>query len=148
MMNRSTLIATLFATMLGALSPAWAGEPTCGPCGMKIDVKNRVHFRYTLTDGKAVELGSLTCAKNYWSEHKTEKLIFTAVDFVTGKMIPADTAHYLVGSNLKVGTGMDKGSVVVFGDRKMADKAKAANGGRVVGLNEALNHAARAQHAH
>ncbi len=149
MMNRRTLICTLSAALIGVLcSPAFAEDPSCGPCGMKIDVKNRVHFQYTLSDGKVVEIGSLTCAKNYWAEHKAEKLAFTATDFVSGKMIPADKALFLVGSKLKIGTGMDKVSVVAFADRKMADKAKAANGGQIVGLNEALNHAARGPHAH
>lgn len=148
MMQRHAVIATLCAVFLGGLSSAWAGDLTCGPCGMKIDVKNRVHFRYTLKDGTAVEIGSLTCAKEYWSQHKEQKLVFTAVDFITGKMMPADTAHYLVGSTLMVGTGMDNVSVIAFADLKMANKAKAVNGGQVLGLNNALKRAARGHHAH
>lgn len=117
---------------------ALAEAPKCHACSMKIDDAHNIHFKYEVEGESAVHLGSLVCAKNYWSKHKGKKLSFFAKDFVTGKFSSAEKGFFLVGSRLKVGTGMDKGGAIFFKDRAMAEKAKKVNGGRIVPLADAL----------
>lgn len=117
---------------------AMADAPNCSVCSMKVDDAHNVHFRYRI-EGKAdVHLGSLSCAQKYWSQHKEQKMSFEAKDFVTGKYVDAKRGFFLVGSKLRVGTGMDKGGAIFFADRAMADRARKANGGKVVKLAAAL----------
>lgn len=143
-----TLLTLGLVFALGSAASA-AEALTCEVCNMKVDAKRNVQFRYVLESGKKVLIGSLTCAKSYWSEHKEAKLVFEATDFVSGEWSKADDGHFLVGSKLKFGTGMDRASVLFFADRKMAEKAKAANGGKIMKMHEAVKHAAGGgHHAH
>lgn len=121
---------------------AFAEAPKCAVCSMKIDHAHRYHFRYQV-EGKTIEIGSMSCAKAYWTENKAKKLEFQAMDFVDGKFHDANMGFFLVDSKLKVGNGMDKTSALFFVDRGMAEKAHEANGGRIVGLPQALEAAAR-----
>lgn len=148
-----TTIFTLALTLGLATAAIAADAPTCQVCNMKVDAKHNLQFRYVLASGKHVAIGSMTCAESYWRDHKADKLVFEVTDFASGKWTKADDGHFLVGSKLKLGTGMDKTTVVFFADRGMADKARAANGGKVVRLAEALkvasNHGAHHHgHAH
>lgn len=130
--------------------PALAAEPaaTCKLCNMKVDAKHNVQYRYVLTSGEKVAMCSLSCAKRYWSQNKEAKLVFEATDFVTGKWAKADDGVFLVGGKLDVGTGMDRVSVVFFTEETLANKAKAANGGKITKLPEALKRAAGEAHHH
>lgn len=141
---------TVFGLVLGLSGAAFAADaPKCEVCNMTVDAKHNVQYRYVLESGKKVPIGSLTCAKSYWSEHKDEKLVFEATDFVSGKWAKADDGHFLVGSKLNVGTGMDKASVAFFADAAKAKEAKSVNGGMIVKLPKALEHAAHdAHHGH
>lgn len=147
MNNRPTPTLLFLGLALFASAVALAGDtPACAVCKMKVDAKHNVQFRYALESGKTVSIGSLTCAKSYWSSHKAEKLGFEATDFVTGAWSKADDGRFLVGSKLNVGTGMDKASVVFFAKAATAEKARAANGGVVVRLPDALKRAAGDAH--
>lgn len=146
---KNTLTTTMIAISLAFVASAaalGADVPTCAVCNMKVDAKHNVQYRYVLESGKKIPIGSLSCAKSYWGEHKDDKLVFEATDFVTGKWKKADDGHFLVGSKLKVGNGMDKVAVLFFADADLAKKAKAANGGMIVKLPDALKHASGGGH--
>lgn len=136
-----TLLGVFALTLLPLVALADATQK-CDVCSMTIDDAHNVHFRYLAKRGET-HLGSLTCSKKHWEAHKAEEMTFEAKDFVTGRFTDAKKGVFLVGSKLKVGTGMDKTSVVFFSDEKQAQKAKEANGGRLVDLMGALDAAAR-----
>ncbi|MEQ9497549.1 MAG: hypothetical protein RIT81_11840 [Deltaproteobacteria bacterium] len=138
-MNR--VLLTFVASLCLAVLPlvAMAGPPKCDVCSMKIDDAHHVHFKFVRTDGSEAHLGSLTCSEKFWATHKDENLSFLASDFVSGEFSAADKGYFLVGSKLSVGTGMDRVGAIFFADRAMAEKARRANGGKVVALTEALS---------
>lgn len=137
----TTLLAVSLALIVSAAALADGAAPSCAVCNMKVDAKHHVQYRYVLESGEKASIGSLSCAKSYWSDHKDVKMTFEATDFMSGEWKKADDGHFLVGSKLKVGNGMDKTSVLFFADAAQATKAKAANGGIIVELPDALKHA-------
>lgn len=140
--KKTTTTLATFALALGIGAAAFAADaPQCEVCNMKVDAKHNVQYRYVLEDGKKVPIGSMTCAKKYWAEHKDEKLVFEATDFMSGKWEKADDGFFLIGSKLDLGTGMDKTSVLFFEDEDNAKKAQKANGGKIVPMKMALMHA-------
>ncbi len=135
------LIVLLVPVALLAIAPVVASAKLkqCNICTITIDDAHNVHFKYVHEkDGRVVHVGSLTCAKKHWKANKSENMDFAAKDFVTGKFHDAAAGWFLVGSKLRVGTGMDKGGAIFFADRAKADKALRANGGKVVKLSDAL----------
>ena len=116
----------------------------CTACRMNVDTQHRIHYRYKVDGKVAAEIGALTCAKRFWQKNKEKKLTFLAQDFVTGDWLDANQGLFLVHSKLQVGTGMDKGGAAIFfRDREMAEKARKANGGQIVGLERALSEVAQ-----
>lgn len=90
-----------------------------------------------------MDLDSLSCAKKLAATHKGKAQILRVIDYSTGKWIEAAKARFLIGSKLKVGTGMDKKSVAAFASPEAAEKARAEHGGDLSDLAGAMAAAAR-----
>ena len=138
-MKRASTMLVLATVAMSSIAIADEAKMKCDMCGMHVDTGHRVHYKLEVEGKKTLHTGSLTCAQKAWAQNKDSKIKFLGQDFVTGKWSDADGGHYLLGSSLKVGTGMDKGGAVIFfADHAMANKARLANGGKVMSLQDAL----------
>jgi len=113
--------------------PAWAlTKVECPVCGMQFSDKAKTSF-FATHDGKPVHLCSFACAAKL--ADRDPKAPFTAVDFASGKSLPADSAYFLIRSKklLKELEFDMPPSVVAFTDEKAAkEKAKSLGDGEIV----------------
>lgn len=137
MKTRTSWLGALLIVLTSA-AVAHADPQKCEVCSMKIDDAHNIHYRYVHEKQKVTHVGSVRCATKYWSAHKDQKMTFEAKDFVSGKFEKADSGVFLLGSALKVGTGMDRPNAVFFAKKEAAERAKKANGGEIVSLDEAV----------
>jgi thioredoxin 1 len=107
-------------------------DKVCFMCDGDVDAKNMVTVP---TEKGSVNLCSvhhffvmLSCLQK--DVEATEKAA-TIADAATGKMIPATTAHYLVGMDERTG----RPTVKAFAARDEAKKARAVEGGSIIGYD-------------
>ncbi len=122
--------------------PTWAvatnasgvesAKAACPVCGMHFSSTARTSF-FGTHDGQHVHLCSFSCAAKL--SDRDSKATFTAVDFTSGKPVPAESAYFLIRSKklLKELEFDMPPSVVAFSDEKAAkDKAKSLGDGEVL----------------
>lgn len=123
------------------LSDDLAKYPKCPYCGMDRTQwghsRHLIQYDDDLVDGTcSIHCLAISLSLNL---DRGPKAIYAAdfgADADPKPLVPVDAATYLVGSSLK-GT-MSSVSKMAFADRALAETAKAANGGELMGFDEAL----------
>ncbi len=142
-MNRKQKKITFFYIFMLAGFFLLTGHATpqrwCTLCGMDLQKYNRTKYILTLANGTEKHTCSIHCAAIILKKHDIKKI--KAADYLTGKMINAKNAYYLVGSDIK--GVMSKRSKLAFADKNEAADFKKNHGGKLTnfkgGLSAAMN---------
>ena len=139
-MNRFIMFLVACLLLICAYSGAtYAGEnpKTCKICGMDLAYAAKSRMTIVYTDGSAVEVASLHCAVTEMKQNKDKQIKSLMVaDYLTGKMIDAWTATWVVGGEKKgVMTSVAKWA---FARENDAQKFVKENGGKVTTFDQAM----------
>jgi copper chaperone NosL len=131
----SCLVFALF--LFAAFSPAPAAEREgCVLCGMYLDIYAKTRYTITLDDGSSQSTCSLTCAARIINEHKGRTRDVKVADYLTGKMIDAQSAFFLEGSD--VPGVMSNTSRIAFPSKKAVQDFRKKHGGRIITFDKAV----------
>ena len=108
---------------------------TCAICGMNLPQFYKTNHVATLKDGSKRQYCSLHCVVHDNEINKTDLINLKVVDAKTLKLIPAQNAYYVVGSN-KPGT-MSRVSKYAFAKKSDAQAFAKANGGEIMKFYDA-----------
>ncbi len=108
----------------------------CAVCGMYIDLYERTRHVVHFNDRSPETTCSLACAAILIEKYKGKIICVEAADFLTGKLIAADTANYLEGSDIP--GVMSYTSRIAFSSKKKALSFRKKHGGRILSFEEAL----------
>jgi nitrous oxide reductase accessory protein NosL len=137
----SGIIVLLFCSLLAidVLFPVEGvtGRQECSVCGMWIDQYERTHHVVITKNGKTEHYCSFACAAKGIEIHKGEIEAIKTADFTTKRLIDADKAYYLEGSNIP--GVMSYISRIAFASEADAKKFQKQYGGRIVTLKQALD---------
>lgn len=109
----------------GGPSPIKANTDSCDYCKMTIA---NIHFsaEAVTAKGRTYKFDDVACLVNYLGEHKEVSYsnLYVA-DFVTGNLMPAETAFYLKGGNI---ISPMHGNTAAFADEKAQSQQRSATG--------------------
>ena len=108
----------------------------CHVCGMSLKMFYKTSHALKLKDGKARQYCSIRCLVVDYPKIKDNIKEILVVDAKSGKMIDANKAFYVVGSQVK-GT-MSKVSKIAFEKEEDAKEFQKEFGGEIVGFNKAF----------
>ncbi|HET56986.1 MAG TPA: hypothetical protein ENN35_00915 [Deltaproteobacteria bacterium] len=108
----------------------------CPLCGMDLDVFHSTCHRLFFNDGRIVGYCSIHCAAKDYRKYRDQVAKIDVADFATGEFIPAETAHYLVGSDLP--GVMSVVSKKAFASLDDAKKFQKEHGGDILSFKETL----------
>jgi len=113
-----------------------AEKEHCCNCGMSLPMFYKTSHAVILVDGTKKQYCSIACfAADYPAiKNKIESVL--VVDAESEKLIPAKTAFYVVGSQVR-GT-MSRVSKIAFADVKDAEKFQKTYGGKITDFAHAL----------
>lgn len=111
-----------------------AGRLYCPGCGMNLVKFYKTSHAVPAADGPARHYCSLHCLVEAHAEMPPEVLV---ADAQTLALVPAERAHYVVGSDL--GGTMTMTSKYAFADRDDAEEFQAVHGGRILTFAEAVD---------
>lgn len=109
----------------------------CPLCGMDLDVYHSTCHRLFYNDGRIVGYCSIHCAAKDYRKYKEQVAKMDVADFSTGEFIPAEGAHYLVGSDLP--GVMSVVSKKAFASLDKAKKFQKEHGGDILSFRETLD---------
>ena len=140
-LNRSYTFALLAALLLGASTPASAGDAKhatiCQLCGMDA-AKSETEFILHLKEKPDMHACCINCARRIMNKLGPEVTSVTTLDFRTRKHVPAPDALYLKGGQL-----IPKGSmmpfILAFGTREDAETFKAKYGGDICTFGDVVD---------
>jgi len=112
-----------------------APQRWCTLCGMDLQKYNQTRYILTLGNGTEKHTCSIHCAAIILKKYDCKKI--KAADYLTGKMINAKNAYYLIGSNIK--GVMSKRSKLAFADKNKAADFKKNHGGRLTNFKGGLS---------
>ncbi len=112
-----------------------APQKWCCLCGMDLQKYNRTRYILTLDNGTQKHTCSIHCAAIILKKHDVKEI--KAADYLTGDMIDAKNAYYIVGSNVK--GVMSKRSKLAFADENRAADFKKKHGGKLTDFNGGLS---------
>ena len=107
----------------------------CNLCGMDLQKYNRTRYILTLGNGTEKHTCSIHCAAILLKKHDIKTI--KAADYLTGDMIDAKNACYLVESDIK--GVMSKKSKLAFADENRAADFKKKHGGTLTDFNGGLS---------
>lgn len=131
------LLVALFAVPLHAAEADVTKYPACKYCSMDRDKFAHSRMLLVYEDGTEVATCSLHCAAVDLSNNidRTPQLILVG-DYANKNLIDAEKASWVMGGS-KQGV-MSSRAKWAFADRKAAEAFVAANGGSVVGFEQAM----------
>jgi len=138
-MNRFTFYL-LFLLLAGLALPCASGvlarqtREDCRVCGMWIDQYMNTRHVLTEADGSRVSFCSFTCAAKYIRKHDADVKKLRAADYLTAKLVDAENAYYLVGSDVL--PVMSYTSIIAFADIADTNNFQKVHGGRVMTFAE------------
>lgn len=139
---RRFLDKTLFAAFLCiclfllSMSVFCEQRDECDICGMWIDQYMSTRHVITLKDNTTKSFCSLACAAKYLNENKENVKDVKVADFLTQKLIDAEKAFYLEGSD--VPGVMSYTSRIAFSTKTDAEKFQSTHGGRIITFEQAI----------
>lgn len=117
--------------------PVFAAQrEECELCGMWIDQYMSTRHVVTLKDNKTKSFCSIACTAKHLEEHKGKVKDIKVADFLTKKLIDANNAYYLEGSD--VPGVMSYVSRIAFSARRDAEQFQKKHGGRIITFKQAL----------
>jgi nitrous oxide reductase accessory protein NosL len=130
------LVACTIAILVTTTSFAQQGQKWCPLCGMNLKMFQKTNHSLTFKDGTQRGYCSLHCAAIVHKKMKDQIAKVEVADFVSGNLIVAERAYYLVGSDLPgVMTVVSKKA---FASEEVAKKYQNDHGGKIVMFEEAL----------
>jgi nitrous oxide reductase accessory protein NosL len=114
-----------------------AGRLECSICGMWIDQYERTHHVVIMNDGKIKHFCSFACTAKGIEGHEDGIKTIKTADFPTKRLIDANKAYYLEGSDIPA--VMSHISRIAFASEDIARKNQEQYGGRIVTFRQALN---------
>lgn len=108
----------------------------CEICGMWIDQYMSTRHVITLKDNTIKSFCSLACAAKYIREHKENVKDVKVADFLTQRLIDAEKAFYLEGSD--VPGVMSYTSRIAFSTKDDAERFQSKHGGRIITFEKAM----------
>ncbi len=143
MQKRLVIFVLLFAALslnADAFSKRASGEPElvqsgpqrehCCNCGMSLPMFYKTSHAVILTDGTKKQYCSIACFATDYPAIKNRIKTILVVDAQSEKLVPADTAFYVVGSQVK-GT-MSHVSKIAFANVKDAEIFRKSYGGEIM----------------
>lgn len=127
---------TKSATIEPQLVQKGAQKEWCPVCGMSIKEHYKTSHASKILKDQDRQYCSMRCLAVDMQEHKIDADGVKVVDVVSQKLIPAKSAFYVVGSDIR-GT-MTKVSKLAFADKESAEDFAIEYGGEIVGFEEAL----------
>ena len=106
----------------------------CRVCGMWIDQYMNTRHVLTEADGSRVYFCSFTCAAKYIRKHGADAKHLQAADYPTAKLVDAEDAFYLVGSDVL--PVMSYTSIIAFADITEVKNFQKTHGGRIMTFAE------------
>jgi len=131
----SLIITTLLVTGIYASAHA-AERESCAVCGMYLDLYERTHFVILFNDDTTKSTCSLACAAMVINQNKGRIKGVKVADFLTGKLLDADKAYFLEGSDIP--GVMSYTSRIAFFSKTQASTFQKKHGGRIVTFDRAL----------
>jgi copper chaperone NosL len=132
--------ASLIITILlvaGIYASAHAAErESCAVCGMYLDLYERTRLVILFNDDTTKSTCSLACAAKVINQNKGRIKGVEVADFLTGKLLDADKAYFLEGSDIP--GVMSYTSRVAFSSKAQAAIVKKKHGGRIITFDQAL----------
>lgn len=138
-LSLSSLAAQEFtkaATIKPELVQKGSQKEWCPVCGMKIGMFYKTSHASKIHDDKERQYCSIRCLAVDMQEHGEHLHDIKAVDVTSQKLIDAQSAFYVVGSDV-AGT-MTKVSKLAFADKEAAEDFSIEHGGKVVDFKTAL----------
>ncbi|MBW6488729.1 nitrous oxide reductase accessory protein NosL [Sulfurimonas sp.] len=108
----------------------------CPVCGMSIEVYYKTSHTSKINNAHERQYCSIRCLAVDMQEYDIKREDVKVVDAATQKLIPAKSALYVVGSDIK-GT-MSKISKLAFASKESAEDFSIENGGEIVDFKTAL----------
>jgi len=109
----------------------------CAVCGMWIDQYEYTKHVVILRDGNTKYFCSIACAGKYIEANGREIQKIKVADFMTKQLIDADTAFYLLDSDIP--GVMSYVSRIAFATSKSAEEFREIHGGKIITFAEALS---------
>jgi len=136
-MMKTASIFIVLVLFSGTYLGAYAGQREgCAVCGMYLDLYERTKYIIHFNDGISKSTCSLACAAGLLDENKDRIEGIMTSDFLTGKLIAAQKAYYLEGSDIP--GVMSYVSRLAFSSKKLAISFKKKHGGMIISFDEAL----------
>lgn len=137
-LHKTLIVTFLFILSLLSLSMSIFCEQReeCEICGMWIDQYMSTRHVITLKDNTTKSFCSLACAAKYIREHKENVKDVKVADFLTQRLIEAEKAYYLEGSD--VPGVMSYTSRIAFSTNDDAKRFQSKHGGRIITFKEAM----------
>ena len=130
-------IATILCALLISNSFAGGSRDDCFVCGMWIDqYMNTRHVVTKKDDMHDLKFCSLTCAAKFLKKNKATIQGIKVGLFLTGELIDAEKAYYLVGSD--VHGVMSYQSKIAFSSKEDVVKFQKKHGGQIAVFNDVL----------
>jgi len=140
---KKTVSMTLLIVLCSAffLFSYAAEREGCVVCGMYLDLYEITRYELRFKDGTSQSTCSLACAAGLIRDNRKKIKTIRVADFLTGKLIDADKALILEGSDIP--GVMSYTSRVAFPSREAALSMQKEHGGKIITFDEALENQLR-----
>ena len=131
----SLIVTALLVT--GIYTTARTAErEECVICGMYLDLYERTRLVILFNDDTTKSTCSLACAAKVINQNRGRIKGVKVADFLTGKLLDADKAYFLEGSDIP--GVMSYTSRVAFSSKTQASTIQKKHGGRIITFDRAL----------
>jgi len=131
----SLIITTLLLTGIYA-SAHTAERESCAVCGMYLDLYEKTRFVILFNDDTSKSTCSLACASGVINQNRGRIKGVKVADFLTGKLLDADKAYFLEGSDIP--GVMSYTGRIAFSSKTQALIFRNKHGGRIITFDQAL----------
>ncbi len=131
----SLIITAFFVTGIYASAHATERE-SCAVCGMYLDLYGKTRLVILFNDDTTKSTCSLACAARLINQNEGRIKGVKVADFLTGKLLDADKAYFLEGSDIP--GVMSYTSRVAFSSKTLAATFQKKHGGRIITFDRAL----------